>query len=103
MNITLVNGNTSSEGNVFIYGSPVCHDYWDDRDGEVVCRQLGFPGLIEVTCCSTFGTVQPDFAMDDVACNGTEANLLDCPYEPQDNCGSTEGAGVRCRGERFLK
>ena len=37
------------------------------------------------------------FALDDVGCNGSESNLLDCL--PQHNCGiniGTENAGVQC-------
>ena len=47
------------------------------------------------------------FALDDVGCNGSESNLLDCL--PQHNCGmdrGTENAGVQClrKGldEKFL-
>ena len=39
----------------------------------------------------------PIFALDDVGCNGTESNLLDCL--PQHNCGlnrGAENAGVLC-------
>ena len=37
------------------------------------------------------------FALDDVGCNGSESNLLDCL--PKHNCGmdrGTENAGVQC-------
>ena len=37
------------------------------------------------------------FALDDVGCNGSESNLLDCL--PHSNCGmdrGTENAGVQC-------
>ena len=36
------------------------------------------------------------FALDDVGCNGSESNLLDCL--PQHNCDKrgTENAGVQC-------
>ena len=42
-------------------------------------------------------SVHPFFALDDVGCNGTESNLLDCL--PQHNCGQNRGAenaGVLC-------
>ena len=43
-------------------------------------------------------SVPPFFALDDVGCNGTESNLLDCL--PQHNCDEnnrgTENAGVQC-------
>ena len=44
--IRLANGNVPSEGLVQVclsgtWGS-VCDDLWDNRDAQVVCRQLGF-------------------------------------------------------------
>ena len=93
----LVGGSSSTEGNVFIDGFPVCDDAWDECDGEVVCRQLGFSGLVSVTTNSHFGSVPSDFAMDEVSCNGTEANLQDCVHNTWDNCGGNEGAGVVCQ------
>ena len=36
------------------------------------------------------------FAMDNVACKGTESLLAKCPHEVKDDCSATEGAGVVC-------
>ena len=74
---------------------PVCDDSWDDTDAGVVCRQLGFD-VGTATKYSEFGTVPGVFAMDDVRCSGREARLQDCDYSLTDDCGGTEGAGVRC-------
>ena len=64
----------------------------------MVCRMLGYSqyGAI-ATSRSTYGSVVDDFIMDDVNCAGTEGTLEDCSYNPIDNCGSSEGAGVICR------
>jgi len=83
------------EGNVFINNQPVCDDFWDQSDAQVVCRMLGFSGGIPKSG-SHFGTVSTDFVMDDVFCTGSEASLLDCPHSTSHNCEAGQGAGVIC-------
>ena len=96
-NVSLVEGPNPHSGNVMVDGLPVCDDNWDDADGVVVCRQLGYIGLEQVTTGSTFGTVYNDFAMDGVECSGFEDRLDDCPfYQAGDFCGINTGAGVIC-------
>jgi len=94
--LSLVGGPNPHSGNVMIGGLPVCDDDWDDADGTVVCRQLGYYGLDRVTRGSRFGRVSESFAMDDVRCSGDEESLQDCQFNPSDNCGGEEGAGVIC-------
>ena len=81
----------------------MCDDDWDDKDATVVCRMLGFNSGTPVWGPNAgdghgpFGNVtSADFIMDDVECTGTEQSILDCPHKTHDNCGITEGAGVRC-------
>lgn len=98
----------------------VCDDAFGRPDSAVVCRQLGF-GYAGMYCndvtiefvSSTFtlipiGASTPNQAhfgqgtgqilLDNVACTGTEARLLDCPAQPigVHNCNHNEDAGTRC-------
>ena len=62
---------------------------------DFLCRQLGFDWG-HPTLNSYFGSVPPDFAMDDVDCVGQEQHVQECSYTEYDNCYSDQGAGVIC-------
>jgi len=94
--ICLHGGDHSSEGDIFIDGLPVCDDSWGLREGTVACRQLGFPGVSEVTVGSDHKTQATNYSMDDVHCLGNETSLLDCHHKKSNNCGKSEAAGVVC-------
>jgi len=100
VSVTLEGGSSSNEGNLFLNGQPVCDDHWDNNDAIVACRMLGFSSGV-ATSSSNFGSVSTNFIMDDVRCAGTELSLFQCTHSTSHNCGSTEGAGVRCSGTRM--
>jgi len=103
--VTLVGGDGVSSGNVFMRNSngffgPVCDDGWGIEDAQVVCASLGFDrAQSEATTNSFFGNVPSDFSLDDVACTGSETGIEECTSITNENCGPTEGAGVRCFGD----
>ena len=100
LGVVCLKGGDDREGNVHVGNGaipkPVCDDSWDKEDGLVVCKQLGFHGVVRVTKESTFGNVSPNFYMDNVGCLGTESKITDCDFNNNDDCGATEGAGVTC-------
>lgn len=57
--IRLVNGSGPHEGRVEVYHDrrwgTVCDDGWDKKDGDVVCRMLGFRSAQEVARTARFG------------------------------------------------
>ena len=87
--------------------STVCDDYWSNGDGNVVCKQMGYPGAERVFWSSHFGGAKrgtPTW-LDNLQCVGNEEDLLDCPRRGNPAAGEhdcnpgdrhVEDAGVRC-------
>ena len=103
------------EGVPHIGGRPVCRDGWGLPSGRVVCRQMGFRGVINVANFETTvvettvngsqrvldgpltAEVQGPWAMTEVRCQGDEGTLSQCTHEAQvTNCLQWEGARVKC-------
>ena len=68
------------EGNIMIYGHPVCDHGFTMMNAHVACWELGYRGALSFTTKSRYGRTSSKFAMDDVRCYGTEARLLDCRH-----------------------
>ena len=67
----------------------------------MVCRQLGFPDAISALTRASFGAGSIDqlIVLDEVACIGTETNILNCPHAPigVNDCSHSEDASVICK------
>ena len=76
----------------------VCDDGWSLDDASVVCKQLGYSGVISVHSSAAFGEGSGGILLDDLSCNGREGNLLECSHRGigSHNCGHHEDAGVTC-------
>ena len=80
--IRLLNGASESQGLVDIgfrnaWGS-VADNYWDRPDGEVVCRELGFEGILATTYSGAFGSVYRRRWLQNAHCSGQEQSFLSC-------------------------
>lgn len=74
-------------------------DPWDDNDATVVCRQLGFPFGGVGFKGAHFGQGTGPIWIDDVNCEGQEANLLHCSHNTDTREDShAEDVGVACNG-----
>ncbi|XP_030832032.1 deleted in malignant brain tumors 1 protein [Strongylocentrotus purpuratus] len=101
-NIRLVDGGNAQEGRVEIWiddgrgWMTFCDEGWDDNEGEVVCRQMGYEGLVQVTHNSSYGGGTGDVFASNVGCTGLEDALLSCSYDEHSICTHSDDAGVIC-------
>ncbi|NXP10307.1 NETR protein, partial [Thinocorus orbignyianus] len=90
------------EGRVEVYHDgkwgTICDDQWDDRDAEVVCRQLGLSGNPKALSWAHYGQGSGPILLDEVECSGNELSLDQCKKSDwgQQNCDHIEDAGVSC-------
>lgn len=93
----------ASQGRVEVFYSGtwgrVCYDFWDLRDANVVCSQLGFEAALSATSRASFGRGKGHLWMDHVDCAGNESSLTECEHSagPLKYCRRNKLAGVVCR------
>ncbi|XP_076308239.1 lysyl oxidase homolog 3A-like [Tachypleus tridentatus] len=102
--IRLIGGHRANQGNVQIYHvgrwGYICDDEWDQREANIVCRLLGYPGAERSTGDSVFGHASSSQVwMDNLYCTGKERRLQDCPFDGWGihDCNPSEVAGVVCQ------
>lgn len=107
--VRLSNGSDYLEGvleilHEGIWGT-VCDDGWDQRETNVVCRELGLGSADTATSLAHIQRQSSDAAngklwLDDVFCTGNEKSLHECRHSPwgETNCRHEEDAVVRCSG-----
>ena len=101
--LRLSNSLNGRSGRVELYlngqWGTVCDDHWNASSSTVVCRQLGLGSTGTLTSYGAGPSSYPIY-LDDVKCNGSEANILACLHLPlrDHNCSHSEDVGVMCSG-----
>ncbi|XP_033638727.1 deleted in malignant brain tumors 1 protein-like isoform X2 [Asterias rubens] len=111
--VSLVNGPYPNQGTVQVmfdgFKGAICHYDWDESEGEVICRQLGYQSLVVAIpgwdAKDLYSYAEEDFLIRDLECEGTEGNLADCYYRiPGDGiCSGFSGnqAAVVCYSDEY--
>ena len=99
----LADGLRKGEGRVEIFHAghwgTVCDDFWDIKDAQVVCRQLGYPEAIAAPRVAAFGEGNGHIWLGDVHCLGNESSIEDCKHRGWNVnklCRHREDASVVC-------
>ena len=79
------------------------YDVWDQTEAAVVCRQLGFPGLITALRRSSFGEGSGPVLMSNVQCTGSEKTIQQCQYDDwvKSQEYKNDEVGVICKTHEF--
>ena len=76
----------------------VCSKSWKIADRNVVCRQLGFPGVDVNGHLAYYDQGSGPSLLNNVQCNGNESYIWDCSHSGwnKHSCGYWNDASVEC-------
>nr|XP_023406931.1 macrophage scavenger receptor types I and II isoform X2 [Loxodonta africana] len=100
--VRLFGGSGPHEGTVEIFHNglwgTICDDHWEVRSGQVVCRSLGYRGILTVHKAARFGQGTGPIWLNDIFCFGRESSIEDCKIKEWGarTCSHNEDAGVTC-------
>ncbi|XP_071486160.1 scavenger receptor cysteine-rich domain superfamily protein-like [Diadema antillarum] len=104
--VKLVGGENDWEGTLQAFHDQrwgtVCSDNWSANNAFVVCRQLGYTGII--TPNRSFGPGYGPIHLGEVVCTGDEYTLTACSHSEWGASGCTsheQDVGVECTEERL--
>ena len=100
--LRLVGGDTENVGRVEVYYNntwgTICDDSWHLRDGDVVCKQMGYERAERVVYRATFGEGKGPIWLDQLDCRGDESFIIECDHNGWGihDCRHGEDAGIYC-------
>lgn len=102
----LADGIRKGEGRIEIFHDghwgTVCDDFWDIKDAQVVCNQLGYREALAAPRNALFDEGNGHIWLRDVHCVGNESSIEDCEHAGWNAnlyCDHWEDASVICTNE----
>ena len=104
----LVGGKGKNEGRIEVlnnnvWGS-VCSNGFDTKDGNVICKYLGHPGLEEIYTGDK-GMIKTDGAiwMNNLQCKGNEESPFDCVQSRlgEHDCNHNQDVAIKCSSKHM--
>ena len=109
MMMRLVGGKGKNEGRIEVlnnnvWGS-VCSNGFDTKDGNVICKYLGHPGLEEIYT-GDMGMIKTDGAiwMNNLQCKGNEESPFDCVQSRlgEHDCSHNQDVAIKCSSKHNI-
>nr|XP_014721988.2 scavenger receptor cysteine-rich type 1 protein M160 isoform X1 [Equus asinus] len=107
--LRLIDGNSRCSGRLEVYfqgqWGTVCDDNWSSNAAAVVCDQLDCPSSIIGMGLGNASVGSGKIWLDDVICDGDEAQLWACSHSGWGNhdCSHSEDVGVTCSDESDME
>ena len=107
--LRLVNGPTANEGRIEVYydrqWGTICDDSWNNRDADVLCKQLGYIDAEDLRYRAYYGEGTGPIWIDQIHCSNGAESVMDCKHDGWgiNDCSHREDAGVKCRQKTVVK
>ena len=110
LEVRLVDGNFPGEGYVQSRcpesnWSTICTSYWDLREANVVCKELGFPYAYGIQPSGNLASDIGPVVLNKALCTGNEQHLGDCRFKQNDeeclDMVTAHGPGVQCAESKY--
>ncbi len=101
--VRLVNGPSSNKGRVEVYydgeWGTICDDRWHFRDGDTICKQLGYEYAENVYFSAKYGEGTGPIWIDEISCQSYSQSILECEHDGwgEHDCKHREDASVDCK------
>ncbi|XP_078520260.1 scavenger receptor cysteine-rich type 1 protein M130-like [Lissotriton helveticus] len=105
--LRLSDGQSRCAGRVEVYSDGswggVCGDIWNEKNAEVVCRELNCGNHERTPEKLHFGKRIDPVRMSSLRCSTKESHLWQCAQSSTPQCSSNNGAQVICSGHREVR